>query len=194
LFVIYAGVQLLVLTILPNPAGTTRALADAARIFLGPAGAVLMALGALVSVYGYLSANVLNAPRLTFALASRRDFPPAFAWLHPRYHTPYFSILAFVGVTWLMAVWADFRWNAQLSGVTRLFTYSSACLALIALRRRPDASPPAFRLPAGNIFAVVGLILCLGLMWGMGWAELRIVGATILIAQVNWLWARRQTV
>lgn len=191
LFVIYAGIQWIVMTVLPNPAETVRPLADAARIFLGPPGAVLMAVGALVSVYGYLSANVLNAPRLTFALATRRDFPPAFAWLHPRYHTPYFSILAFVFVTWLLAVSADFPWNAEFSGVTRLFTYGSACVAFIVLRRRPGAYPPAFRLPAGNVFAALGLIFCLVLMSQMGWIHLLIVGVTILIALVNWLWARR---
>jgi basic amino acid/polyamine antiporter, APA family len=178
LFLIYAGIQWIVMAVLANPAGFDRPLADAARIFLGPSGAVLMAVGALVSVYGYLSANVLNAPRLTFALAARHDFPPAFAWLHPRYHTPYLSILAFVGITWLLAVRADFRWNAQLSGVTRLFTYGSACLALIVLRRRRGAEPAAFRLPAGDAFAVIGVVFCLGLMTGMGWIHLLIVGVT----------------
>jgi APA family basic amino acid/polyamine antiporter len=192
LFMIYAGIQWIVMAVLPNPVATDRPLADAAGIFLGRPGAMLMAVGALVSVYGYLSANVLNAPRLTFALAARRDFPLAFAWLHPRYHTPYFSILAFVGITWLLAVRADFRWNAQLSGVTRLFTYGSACLALIVLRRRSGAEPAAFRLPAGDAFAVIGLVFCLGLMTGMGWIHLLVVGVTILIALVNWLWARRQ--
>lgn len=192
LFVIYAGIQIVVLKILPDPAGSARPLADAARIFIGPAGAVLMAVGALVSVYGYLSANVLNAPRLTFALAVRRDFPPAFAWLHPRYYTPYFSIFAFVGLTWVLAVLATFRWNAQLSGVTRLFTYGSACLALIVLRRSRKADPPAFCLPAGDLLAGLGLIFCLLLLTGMGRTELVIVLATFLIALVNWFWARTQ--
>jgi APA family basic amino acid/polyamine antiporter len=189
-FIIYAGVQLIVLKVLPNPAASARPLADAARVFLGASGGVLMALGALISVYGYLSANMLNAPRLTFALGERRDFPPFFAWLHPRFQTPYISILVFVALVWLLAVVADFRWNALLSGITRLFTYGSACIALIVLRRR-RAERLVFRLPAGNFFAVVGLIFCMALMTRMGRAEVAIVGATILIAAVNWLWARR---
>jgi len=197
-FIIYAGVQLIVLKALPNPATGARPLADAARVFLGTSGGVLMALGALVSVYGYLSANMLNAPRLTFALGERRDFPPFFAWLHPRFHTPYISILAFVALVWLLAVVADFHWNALLSGITRLFTYSSACISMIALRRtRPE--PPPFRLPAGTVFAVAGLIFCLVLIvrtfqeafvTSAGRTALLIVVATSLIGLVNWWWAR----
>ncbi|MCI0349652.1 MAG: APC family permease [Acidobacteriales bacterium] len=189
-FIIYAAVQLIVLKVLPNPAASARPLADAARVFLGAGGGVLMALGALVSVYGYLSANMLNAPRLTFALGERRDFPPAFSWLHPQFRTPYFSILAFGALVWLLAVIADFRWNALLSAVTRLFIYGSACLALIVLRRR-RSEPAQFRLPAGDILALLGLSVCVGLMTRMGRAEAAIVAVTFLVALVNWLWARK---
>ena len=52
-----------------------RPLADVARIVMGHGGAALVAVGALVSVYGYLSANILAIPRMTFALAERGDFP-----------------------------------------------------------------------------------------------------------------------
>jgi basic amino acid/polyamine antiporter, APA family len=189
-FIVYAGVQLIVLKVLPDPVASTRPLADAARVFLGTSGGVLMALGALVSVYGYLSANMLNAPRLTFALGERRDFPPFFAWLHPRFHTPYISILAFVALVWLLAVVADFRWNALLSGVARLFTYGSACVSLIVLRRR-QTEPALFRLPAGDFLASLGLIFCLALMLRMGRAEAAIILTTFLIALVNWWWAQK---
>ena len=197
-FIIYAGVQLIVLKALPNPATSARPLADAARVFLGASGGVLMALGALVSVYGYLSANMLNAPRLTFALGERRDFPPFFAWLHPRFQTPYISILAFVALVWLLAMVADFRWNALLSGITRLFIYGSACISMIVLRRtRPE--PPVFRLPAGTVFALAGFLFCLVLLirtfsdafaTNFGRTAMLIVAATFLIAVANWWWAR----
>jgi len=35
----------------------------------------LVAIGALVSIYGYLSAKMLGMPRLTFALAKGGDLP-----------------------------------------------------------------------------------------------------------------------
>jgi amino acid transporter len=190
LLVIYAGVQVLVVRILPHPASSERPLAAAARLFMGAPGATLLAVGALVSIYGYLSANVLNTPRLTFALAERRDFPSFFGQLHPRFHTPYISIFGFVALVWVLAYIGNFRWNAFLSAVARLFTYGSACLSLLVLRRtQPNAG--SFRLPAGHLLALLGLGFCVALMTRMGKAELLMVIITCLIALVNWLWVRQ---
>jgi APA family basic amino acid/polyamine antiporter len=72
---------------------TQRPLADVARLVMGWDGAGLIAIGALISVYGYLSAKILAVPRLTFALAERGDFPSFFAAIHPRFRTPHISIL-----------------------------------------------------------------------------------------------------
>ena len=92
---LYSAIQWVVVGILPDPAHSERPLADVARLVFGNGGAAFVSVGALVSVYGYLSANMLGVPRITFALAENGDFPSIFAAIHPRFRTPYFSILAF---------------------------------------------------------------------------------------------------
>ena len=72
---IYMLIQVVVLRALGLNSGGDRPLAQAASVFLGSGGAVLMQVGALISVYGNLSAMMLNVPRLTYALAERGDFP-----------------------------------------------------------------------------------------------------------------------
>src|SRR5579872_4607378 len=113
--VVYGLIQWVVVGILPDPAHSQRPLAEVARIVLGRSGASLTALGALFSIYGYLSGNILATPRITFALAERGDFPPVFALVHRRFHTPYFSILAFAVLVWLLALFGSFAGNATLS-------------------------------------------------------------------------------
>jgi amino acid transporter len=44
-------------------------------------------------VVGYLSANMLGVPRITFALAENGDFPSVFAAIHSRFRTPMFLFL-----------------------------------------------------------------------------------------------------
>src|SRR5208337_594841 len=83
----FALLQIVVQATLANPGQADRPLADAARQLMGTAGARFVSLGALVSLYGYLSANMLNTPRLTFALAEHDDFPPIFRAVHPRFRT-----------------------------------------------------------------------------------------------------------
>ncbi|MBF8248769.1 MAG: hypothetical protein HW374_1569, partial [Bacteroidetes bacterium] len=77
--IVYTLIQFVVIEALPDAGATKRPLADAARVFMGSAGAAMISVGALVSVVGYLSANLLNAPRLTYALAESNDFPKIFA-------------------------------------------------------------------------------------------------------------------
>jgi len=98
---IYACIQWVVVGVLPNPGASVRPLADVARIVIGQGGAALITVGALVSIYGYLSGNILATPRITFALAERGDFPSPFALVHARFRTPYFSIVTFALLVWL---------------------------------------------------------------------------------------------
>jgi hypothetical protein len=65
------------------------------------------------------------------------------------------------------------------------------CAALPALRRKcPDAA--AYRLPAGNFFAALGIIFMLVLVSRMQLGEWTVILATMIIAFVNWLWARNR--
>ena len=64
---IYTVIQWVVVGVLPPSLHTDRPLAEVARFVMGNGGAALVAIGALVSVYGYLSANFLTGPRMTFA-------------------------------------------------------------------------------------------------------------------------------
>jgi len=166
-----------------------RPLADVARILRGGAGAILIASGALISIYGYLSANMLAVPRITFALAERGDFPSLFAAVHPRFRTPYVSIAVFALLTWLLALLGSFSWNVTLSAVARLFYYGLVCAALPVLRRREPAAA-RFRLPGGVFFALLGVGICLVLITQVNLSGSLILLATVLVAFFNWILVR----
>jgi len=192
---IYALVQWVVVGVLGSQAITDRPLAEVARVTMGNRGAALVAVGALVSVYGYLSAKLLGMPRVTFALAERGDLPHWFAMVSPRFHTPWVSILVYAAVVWGLALSGSFAWNVTLSVVARLFFYGVICAALIALRsRQPGAA--RLRLPAGSLLAVAGILIALVLaIQPLAAAGDRgkwlIVAAAMGGAILNWVWARR---
>jgi basic amino acid/polyamine antiporter, APA family len=187
------AVQYVVIYTLANSAATTKPAVDAARQFLGPVGVSLVAAGTLVSVYGYLSANMLHTPRVTFAMGERGDFPAFFAAIHPRFRTPHISILAFAALLLVFSISGDFRWNATLSAVARLFMYGAVAAALPALRRK-EPGGAAFRLPGGTALAVVALVFTGLLLTTVRWGEGAVVLATFVIAAANWVWARGRTV
>jgi amino acid transporter len=186
---LYTIIQALVNAALPDPAATARPLADAAAVFLGTPGSRLLAAGALVSLVGFLSANFLNGPRLTFALAEHADAPALFGRVHERFRTPFVSILVFTTLVWALAVYGNFEWNATLSAVARLFVYGSTCLSLLMLRRA-DPAGAAVRVPGGAVLAVLGIVLCGLLALQMGRAELVVLGAVTVLGVVHWFLVR----
>jgi amino acid transporter len=189
--VIYGLIQWVVVAMLPDPAHSQRPLADVARIALGESGAVLVALGALASIYGYLSGNVLATPRITFALAERGDFPAIFGVVHPRFHTPYFSILIFAALVVLFALFGTFAGNATLSAGSRLFYYGVVCASLPALRRKHPARAQ-FHLPAGTLFSILGVLICAGLLTRIEYDKSLVLLAALAVALLNWLAVRNR--
>jgi APA family basic amino acid/polyamine antiporter len=187
----YALIQWVVVGVLPDAAHSDRPLADVARIAVGAFGAGLVAVGALISFYGYLSAKILAMPRVTFALAEQGDFPKAFAAIHPRFHTPYVSILVFAALVWGFALTGEFKWNVTLSAVARLLYYAVCCAALPVLRRKQPGEA-RFRLPAGNLFAGVAVLMCAALLTQVDRSQSLIVAATIALALLNWMLVARR--
>jgi amino acid transporter len=189
--VVYALTQWVVVGVLADPAHSERPLADVARVAMGQGGAALIALGAILSIYGYLSGNILATPRITFALAERGDFPSLFALVHPRFRTPYVSIFVFTLLVWLLALFGTFAGNATLSASSRLFYYGAVCAALPMLRRKGSA-PTSFRLPGGIVFAVLGVLICTALLIRIDYSKSLILMVAVAIAFANWLAVRNR--
>jgi amino acid transporter len=182
---LYTTLQLIVMHLVPDPADSIRPLADAARVVMGPAGAVLVSAGALLSVFGFLSASMLGMPRGIFALAQSGDFPAQFARIHPDFRTPYVSILAFALPAWLAALFGSFAWNVTLSSVGRLVYLAAVCAAVPALRKhQPTAA--AFRVPGGALLPCAGIAICAVLLTRADLGRSLILAATIAVAAVNW--------
>ena len=189
---LYTVLQLTVMRVVPDPSHSTRPLADAARVLMGRAGALLISAAAVVSVSGFLSANLLAMPRSMFALATQGEFPAWFAAVHPRFRTPYFSVCAFALCTWVAALFGSFAWNVTLSAVARLLYFAAICAAVPALRsKQPQAA--TFRVPGGALFPVAGILICAALLTRVDLGSSLILLATITVALLNWLVTRRSS-
>ena len=187
---LYFLVQTVVVRMLSSSTHTDHPLSTAAYVFGGSTMAGIVSVGALLSSFGSLAANMIANPRLTFAFAEQGDFPRWFGAIHRRYQTPYTSIIAFAILLWALALMGSFRWNATLSAVSRLFAYGITCAALPTLRKKMPGQE-GFHLPGGFVFAVLGILFALVLVGRMGRAELIALAITASVSMLNWLAVRR---
>jgi basic amino acid/polyamine antiporter, APA family len=185
-------IQWVVVGVLADPGHSQRPLADVARIVIGQGGAALIAAGALFSVYGYLSGNILTTPRITYALAERGDFPSWFGLVHSKFRTPYFSIFVFAILTWMLALVGSFTWNVTLSAGSRLFYYGVVCAALPVLRKK-RGNVEALRIPGGTLISILGVLICLGLLTRIDYSKSAIILVAVAVALLNWLIVRNRS-
>jgi len=185
----YTLLHYVAMVTVPNLAASERPLADAARAFLGDGGARFVAVGAMVSTFGFLCAQLVAVPRLTYAFAEKGDFPAVFGRVHERFRTPHASILLWGLLVFVLALYGSFIWNAVLSVASRIISYTMVCAAFVILRRR-NPGADAWRLPGGHFFAALAFGFCLLLFTRLTTQHLVIIGVVGLIGVANWLAVR----
>jgi amino acid transporter len=170
---IYTLVQLVAIGTIPNLGVSQTPLADAGRLLLGPAGGLLLTVGAALSVLGTNNNTILAGPRYLYALAETGRLPRVFAKIHPRWRTPYVAILTQAGIAAALIA-TDFALHtvrpsafgvaenlAVLSAIARLATYIGTCLAIPVLRRKIPVTARTIRLPGGPAIPIAALVICL---------------------------------
>ena len=186
---IYTLLQFVVVASI-GTAHTEEPLAATATVLIGRGGAVFIEIAAMISAYGWISGSLLNAPRLVYSLSSQGEFPGWFGKLHPRFNTPHIALLFFSGLAWLLSVTGTFQWTLALSAGSMMTYYGTVSGALIRLRRtQPDV--PAFRVPFGPLFSIIGIAISVVLLSRLERKQALLMCVTAAIATINWLWARR---
>lgn len=158
---IYSAVQWVALGTLPNLAASKTPLADAALLFLGGWGGLLLTIGGVLSILGTNSNTVLAGPRYLWALAADGFGPRGLTWIHPRFRTPVAAILTQTAIALPLALSGSFTQLATLSVIARLATYFGTAAAVLRLRRKFPDTPNVVRIPGGPVIPVAALLLCL---------------------------------
>ncbi len=170
--VFYFLIQLVCIGTLPDLAESDRPLADAAAMFSGYWGGVFISLGAIISIMGTLNVQILSGSRIPFALSMEDQLPLVFSKVHPRFATPWFSILFFSLLVALVATVWTFMSSLAVSVIARLIMYALVCASLIRLRKSVKLSAP-FKIPFGNGLAVAGIVATLWLLSSSHWQEIK---------------------
>lgn len=157
--VLFIIIQIVCIGTVPDLAASERPLADSAAAFWGPIGALIITLGALISILGNLNVGHLGGSRLLYAMAEHGELPTPLARVNSKFHSPYVSIIVTSVSILVLSLQSSFLTAVAIATTTRLLVYATTCLSLIIFRRRSDIRDAAFKLPMHIV--VVALSLCL---------------------------------
>src|SRR3954470_906637 len=93
------------------------------------------------------NAGMIGISRLSWSLAQHRQLPKIFARVHPKYGTPWFTLVVFSVLATLLLIPGETNFLGNLYSFGAMLSFTTAHAAVVALRyRRPDIERP-YRVP-----------------------------------------------
>ena len=161
------------------------------------AAAFAMTLGALLATASSANASILASARINFAMGRDRIVTNWLNEIHPRFATPYRSIVVTGAMILLFVVLLgqDVALLAEAASVLHLIVFALINIALIVFRETDHPGyDPDFKVPFYPIVPILGAVLSLGLIAFMDfWPQLIAVG--FVVGSIAWymLYARANT-
>lgn len=132
----------------------------AARIpFIGSMAGNVTAIIAIIVIIGSLSSCIMFQPRIEYAMAKDGLFFKSFGKVHPKWETPYFSILVQCAVAIILIFVSNLT---ELLGYFTLVALVKNFLTfgtVFVLRRKKEGYNPSWKMPFGYIMAGVAMFM-----------------------------------
>jgi amino acid transporter len=163
-------------------------LADAAKVFLGNTGLLLLLAGATISGFGFIASDILSSPRILFAFGRDGILPRWLAHVHPRWHSPDAAIFIYSTVAFLLSLTSTFASLAIMANVAALLLYIICCAAAWELMRRNVRTETApFTFPGASIVPILSIIAIIWILSHATAWEFAVNGAVFGVGSVLYL-------
>lgn len=141
----------------------------------------LMTLTGLALVAGVNASIAFTGPRTLWALARDGELPAWLVPLHPTFGSPLRCIVVTGALVAALVLVVPFKTLALLSVMASLLQYIPTLVAMLVLRIREPRRERPFRLPGGEVLALVGLAVCLFLLSQASWWDHACTGAALAV-------------
>lgn len=159
-------------------------LAAVAERIIGSFGGTMLLIAAAISCFGAVSTDILSTPRVLFAGAKDGLFPKFLGKIHPKFATPYWSIICFSALIFLFSISGGFQQLAILASAAILLIYLFVVLATIKLRvKKQDDSEKTFKVPGGLVIPSIGVASIVWLLTSL--SKWEILSMIIFIAIIS---------
>jgi basic amino acid/polyamine antiporter, APA family len=114
---------------------------------------------------------LLGQSRVFFSMSRDGLVPKAFSDVHPRFRTPYKSNMLFFVFTGLFGAFIPEDVVGEMTSIGTLFAFILVCAGVWIMRVRSPELERGFRVPAAPLVAILGIIVCGAMIYGLGWTN-----------------------
>lgn len=127
---------------------------------------------------------LLGQSRVFYSMSTDGLVPKVFCDVHPKYKTPWKSNMLFFVFTALFAAFLPEDIVGEMTSIGTLFAFILVCMGVWILRvRRPDLER-AFKAPVLPVTAILGILVCGAMIYGLGWTNWARLGGWLIIGLV----------
>ena len=155
-------------------------LADVMKATGNDAAALLVSLGAIFATATVLHTIILSVSRIIYSMSRNHQTPRLINYIHPRYGTPYVSILLTGVPMAFLALVGNLKEVVSLATLLIILSHLLVNYAAIAINRR---TRPAFRIPFYPIPPVLGIVTFVALAFSL-LADIWLIALAVLVLGV----------
>lgn len=128
----------------------------------------IVAIMEIIVVIGSLSSCIMFQPRIEYAMAKDNLFFKSFAKVHPKYETPYFSIIVQCAVAIVLIFASDLSALLGYFTMVALLKNVLTFVTIFVLRKKgkEHGYNPSYKCPGGPIMPLIAIIMTSTLIWG----------------------------
>jgi APA family basic amino acid/polyamine antiporter len=127
---------------------------------------------------------LLGQSRVFYSMSKDGLVPKIFSEVHPKFKTPYKSNLLFFVLTALFGGFIPGDIVGEMTSIGTLFAFMLVCAGVWIMRVRRPEIPRAFVVPALPLVAVLGILVCGSMIYGLGWTNWLRLGVWLAIGLV----------
>ena len=130
---------------------------------------------------------LLGQSRVFYSMSRDGLVPKIFSEVHPTYQTPWKANLLFFVFTAAFAAFLPESIVGEMTSIGTLFAFMLVCAGVWIMRVRRPEVPRGFRVPALPVVAVLGIITCGAMIFGLGWPNWLRLAVWLVIGIVYYL-------
>jgi APA family basic amino acid/polyamine antiporter len=114
---------------------------------------------------------LMGQSRVFYSMSHDGLVPKIFSEVHPRFKTPWKANMLFFLFTSAFAGFLPESIVGEMTSIGTLFAFILVCAGVWIMRVRRPEIPRAFVVPALPLVAVLGIVVCGAMIYGLGWTN-----------------------
>lgn len=148
-------------------------------------GSAIVAVGAVCGMTTVIMMNIYAQSRIFYSMSRDGLLPKAFSKLHPKYDSPYFSIIVVAVLAAIIGGFCPLSLIARMSSMAALIDYITIIMIVMIFRITMPNVQRSFKCPAIFVIAPIGFVACVYLL---GKQVICKDGSVQLVGQALILW------